>query len=140
MPTNVEVVRRLFKAVEDRDLESLLDCYDAAIEIHEAESLPYGGVYRGHEGARAHAAAWLQAWGPLQTPAERRLDATFLAGDGDAVCALFRLRAVDPEGDRRLDAPEVGVYEIRDDRVVRSQMFHADSRAMARFLEEAGRA
>ena len=60
MSQDVELVRRLFNAVEDRDLEALLDCYDAAIEIHEADSLPYGGVYRGHEGARAHAAAWLE--------------------------------------------------------------------------------
>ena len=33
----------------------------------------------------------------------------------------------------------VGVYDIRGDKIVRSQMFHADSAAVARFLKEAGR-
>ena len=137
MSENGELVRRLFKAVEDRDLQAVLDCYDEDIEIHEAPSLPYGGVYRGHEGAIQHAAGWLGAWGPLQSPAEYRLDATFLEGEDDTVGAVFRLRAVDDQHGERLDAPEVGIYKVRDGKVVRSQMFHADSAAVLDFLERA---
>lgn len=137
MSEKVDVVRRLFKAVEERDLQALLDCYDEDVEIHEAESLPYGGVYRGHDGVVEHAAAWTKAWGPLQTPEEHRLDATFLDGEGDTVGATFRHRAVDRNRGEHLDGPEVGIYEVRGGKVVRSQMFHADSAAVARFLEEA---
>lgn len=137
MSANVELVRRLFKAVEERDLQAVLDCYDERVEIHEAESLPYGGVHRGHVGAVEHAAGWTEAWGPLQTPAEYRYDASFLEGEGDTIVALFRHRAVDRERGERLDGPEVGVYEIRGEKIVRSQMFHADSAAVARFLENA---
>jgi uncharacterized protein len=50
------------RAVEERDLEGVLAAYDSEVEIHEADSLPYGGVYRGHEGAVQHAAGYLQAW------------------------------------------------------------------------------
>jgi len=37
MSDEVAVVRRLFAAVEDRDLQSMLACYADDVEIHEAE-------------------------------------------------------------------------------------------------------
>ena len=36
MSEPIDVVRRMFKAVEDRDLERLLSCYDEQVEINEA--------------------------------------------------------------------------------------------------------
>ena len=48
---------------------------------------------------------------------------------------LFTHRAVDRPCGRRLAEPEVSVYRVREGRVVRSQMFHADSAAVAGFLE-----
>jgi hypothetical protein len=81
-----------------------------------------------------------EAHQPDRGPSAQFHGALHPANSGDAVCALFRLRSVDPEGDQRLDATEVGVYEVRGGRIVRSQMFRADSGAVARFLEEAGRA
>lgn len=41
---NVEIVKRLFDAVERRDLAGVLAIYDSQIVIREAESLPYGGM------------------------------------------------------------------------------------------------
>jgi uncharacterized protein len=131
-----DVVRRLFRAVEERG-PYVLDCYADDVEIHEAESLPYGGVYRGHDGARRHIARWRSTWDRFQTDAERRLDAVFVDGEGDTVAVVFRHRAVDPETGRRLDAAEVGIYEVRDGKIVRSQMFHSDTAAVLRFLAEA---
>ena len=49
MSDEVAVVRRLFAAVEDRDLQRMLACYADDVEIHEAEVLPYGGTWRGRE-------------------------------------------------------------------------------------------
>jgi ketosteroid isomerase-like protein len=130
-----DVVRRLFEAVEARDLEGVLDCYDEAVEIHESPALPYGGVYRGRDGAVRHALAFVEAWGRYQTRAEVRMDPRFAAGDDGVVTVVFRHRAADPRRGERLDEPEVSVYEVRDGRIVRSQMFHADPSALARFLD-----
>ena len=135
MSAKGDVVRRLFKAVEER-APYVLDCYAEDIEIHEAESLPYGGVYRGHDGAQRHIAGWRGTWERFQTDAERRLDAVFIDGEGDTVAAVFHHRAVDPGSGRRFDAPEVGIYDVRGGKVVRSQMFHADTAAVLRFLAE----
>ena len=134
MSDDVDVVRRLFAAVEDRDFGGLLACYADDIEINEAEVLPYGGVWHGGEGVVAHAAGFMAAWGDLQGAEEARLDAQFFSDGAGTVCAVFRHRAIDTRTGARFDAPEVGVYKVRGQRVVRSQMFHADSAAVVEFL------
>jgi uncharacterized protein len=139
MSDDVDVVRRLFAAVEDRDFDGLLACYSDDIEINEADALPYGGVWRGRDGVAGHAAGFMRAWGDLQGAEEARLDAQFFSDGTGTVCAVFRLRALDPVSGARFDAPEVGVYQVRGERVVRSQMFHADSAEVVRFLDEVNR-
>ena len=138
MTDDVEVVRRLFAAVEDRDLDRVLDCYTDDVEITEADVLPYGGVWRGREGAVAHSEGFMRAWGGLQGPEESRLDARFWGDGSGTVCAVFRHRARDHASGKRFDAPEVGIYRVRDNRVARSQMFHADSAALVDFLGAVG--
>jgi ketosteroid isomerase-like protein len=137
MSDDIDVVRRLFDAVEARDLDRVLDCYSDDVEIAEAEVLPYGGVWRGREGAAGHAEAFMRAWGGLQGPEESRLDARLWGDGAGTVCAVFHHRARDRVSGNRFDAPEVGIYRIRDGRVAASQMFHADSAAVIRFLSKA---
>lgn len=135
MSKNVEVVRRLFAAVEQRDLSGMLECYHEEVEIHEAASLPYGGVYRGLEGAVRHASGFQETWGRFQPTADHALGGVFSEGDDGAIVAIFRHRAVDPARGLRLDEAEVGVYRMRDDKIVHSQMLHFDTAALLRFLD-----
>jgi uncharacterized protein len=134
MSANIDVVRRLFRAVEKRDLATVLDSYHEDIEINESGSLPYGGVYHGHDGVRRHAEQFMNAWGEYQGEDEVKLDATFTETDDGRVVALFRHRAFDPERGERLDTPEIGVYEVREGKVARSQMFHFDPLPLDGFL------
>lgn len=60
-----------------------------------------------------------------------------LPGEGGTVAALIRHRAVDPDGGGWLDLPEVAVYKVRGEKVIHSQMFHADPLALVRFLQRA---
>ena len=136
MSDDVAVVQLLFAAVEDRDLGSLLACYSEDVEITEADALPYGGVWRGTEGAVGHAMGFMETWGELQGPEEARLNARFWGDGAGTVCALFRHRAVDAATGRRFDAAEVGIYRVREGRVVRSQMFHADTASVIAFLKD----
>ncbi len=130
---NVETVRRLFRAVEERDLAGVLEVYDPEIVIHEANSLPYGGDHHGHDGAKRHAYGYLRAWNDLQSPQEKKLDATFVDA-GDHVVVHFRQRAHAVEG-KNIDLPVVGVYEVRGGRVVESRMFNFDTVEISDFLE-----
>lgn len=126
---NVETIRGLFAGVEERDLEAYLAAGHPEVVIREPVSLPYGGEYRGLEGMRRHAAGWMRTWAVLQPGEERKLDAAFIDA-GDYVVARWRLRARAPAGDGILDMPMVGIYELRDGKLVGAQMFYSDTAAL----------
>jgi ketosteroid isomerase-like protein len=135
---NVETIRNLFRGVEERDLGTYLAACDREVVIREPGSLPYGGEYHGLEGLRQHAAGWMRTWAPLQPEEERKLDAAFIDA-GDHVLARWRLRARATDGSGTLNMPMVGIYELRDGKLVGAQMFYSDTAAVLRFLENAGR-
>jgi ketosteroid isomerase-like protein len=135
---NVETIRNLFRGVEERDLGTYLAACDREVVIREPGSLPYGGEYHGLEGLRQHAAGWMRTWAPLQPEEERKLDAAFIDA-GDHVIARWRLRARATDGSGTLNMPMVGIYELRDGKLVGAQMFYSDTAAVLRFLENAGR-
>jgi ketosteroid isomerase-like protein len=130
---NVETVRRLFKAVEERDLAGTLVRYDPEIVIREASFLPYGGTYHGHEGAKQHARGFALAWGKSQAGDEKLLDADFLDA-GDRVVVLFRLKGLAAKSGRKIDVPVVGTYRVRGGKVVEYQMFYSDTTEVMQFL------
>jgi len=141
-PDPVEVVLAAFRAVETRDRDALYALYHPEVEFHEAPSLPYGGTYRGKDASRPPgelAETWSSTWDPLQpTEVERSMGPRFVAARGEEVVVLWRQRAVAPSGER-LDAPVLGLYEVRDGMFARAQMFHFDTAAVVRFLATARR-
>jgi ketosteroid isomerase-like protein len=64
------------------------------------------------------------------------MDPRVVAGNGREVTVLYRQRALSPTGER-LDAPVIGLYEVRDGRFARAQMFHFDTAGILGFLERA---
>ena len=130
---NVDAARRLFKAVEQRDLAGVLSAYDPDIVIREAPSLPYGGVYHGLEGALRHASGYAQAWAAVQAPADMATDPVFLDA-GEYGVVLWRQRGSTSDG-RKLDMQAVSIYKMRDGKIIESQMFHTDTKAILQFLE-----
>ena len=126
---NVAAIRRLFAAVEQRDLAGVLAAYAPDVVIDEAESLPYGGTYRGLDGGERHAYAYEATWAPLQEPGARSLDVEVLDA-GETVVVLWRQRGQTPDGTRSIDLPAVSVYRMHDGRVAESRMFHQDTAAI----------
>jgi ketosteroid isomerase-like protein len=143
MQTNEEVVLAVIRAVEERDADALFELYHDDVELYEAPSLPYG--YEGISGKAAMheqletapETTWLGTWGPLQpTEAERRMDPRVVATGGDEVTLLYTTRAVAPNGER-FDSPVFALYEVRDGKFARAQMFHYDTAGILAFLERA---
>jgi ketosteroid isomerase-like protein len=140
--SNAEVVLSAFRAVEERDVDALFATYHDDVEFHDASSLPYGGTVRGKAAIRAQLEAapeetWLGTWGPLQpTEAERRMDPRVVAVDGEEVAVLYTQRALSPDGER-FEAPVFGLYEVRDSKFARAQMFHYDTASIVAFLARA---
>ena len=143
--TNAEVALAVIHAVEKRDREALFELYHDDVELHDAPSLPYAYTARGKSAMReqlemASGTTWLGTWGPLQpTDKERRMDPRVAATNGDEVTVLYTTRAVAPDGER-FESPVLALYEMRDGKLVRAQMFHYDTAAILAFLERAARA
>ena len=130
---NEGIIRRLFEAVEERKIEPMLEIYHPDVVVREADSLPYGGEYRGHDGVVQHGLGYVRTWDPVQTDEDRELQLEFV-GVGDTVFVLWRQKAHARDGSR-LDLPAISVYRLRNGRVVESQMHHLDTAALVEFLE-----
>jgi len=139
---NIEIVLAALKAVEERDAEGLFALYHDDVEFLEPASLPYGGSVRGKQAVQDRLASapedtWIGTWGPLQpTEHERRMDPRVVAASGDEVVVVWQQRAVAPSGER-FEAPVLSLYEVRDGKFARAQMFHFDTAAIVEFLERA---
>jgi hypothetical protein len=60
------------------------------------------------------------------------MDARVVATNDREVVVLYRQRALGPAGER-FDAPVLGLYEVREAKFARAQMFHFDT-AVVEFL------
>jgi uncharacterized protein len=138
MSDAADVVLQAFRAVEGRDHEALVALYHPEVEFHEAPSLPYGGTSLGKEIVAADM-GWLETWGPLQPSAtERSMNPRVISAAGDEVVVLYWQRAMAPSGER-FEAPVLGLYEVREGKFARAQMFHFDTAAVLDFLARASR-
>jgi ketosteroid isomerase-like protein/uncharacterized protein YciI len=131
---NKRAVNALFEAVDRRDRDGVRAAYDENITIHEAASLPYGGDYRGSEGALRHGQGFRAAWDRFQPRAARGLDPRIIA-DGDHVVVLWCHKVENAETGDNLELPAVSVYRMENAKIADSRMFHFDTAALLRFLE-----
>jgi uncharacterized protein len=131
---NAEVMLEIFSAIERRDAQQVLDLCHADVEFHWPPSLPYGGTSRGQKDGRP---TWGDTWIPLQpTEAERRMDPRVIATSEEEVVVFWRQRGVSTAGDR-FDGPVLGLYQVREGKLARAQMFYFDTVALVSFLANA---
>jgi ketosteroid isomerase-like protein len=137
---NVQVMLDLFRAIEERDpndrnVERELSFYQPDVEFQWPPALPYGGTSRGL--ARRSSPDWNTTWTPSQpTQAERRMDPLVIGANDHQVVILYHQRGISPSGER-FDGEVIGLYELRDFKLARAQMFYFDEAACARFLQRA---
>ncbi len=131
---NAELMLEVFGAIERRDAQRVLGLCHADVEFHWPPSLPYGGVAQGFGGDRPR---WTETWMPLQpTQAELQMEPRIVAATDREVVVLWRQRGLSPNGER-LDTPVLGLYQVRDGKLARAQMFYFDPVAVADFLVRA---
>jgi ketosteroid isomerase-like protein len=133
---NVKTLLETFDAIEQRDERRFRELVDPAFESHWPPCLPYGGTARGLEPPLGRV-RWSDTWAPLQpTTAERRMEPRVVGASGDEVVALYRQRGVNPSG-VRFDGEVLGLYQFREGKLARAQMFYFDTVALADFLTKA---
>jgi len=126
---NVDLVLEVFHAIERRNRAGVLSLCQPDVEFLWPPSLPCGGGLGG---------TWAQTWLPLQpTWAEQRMDPRVVAASEHEVVVLWQQRGARSTGER-LETPVLGLYEVRDQKLARAQMFYFDPVAVADFLVRAG--
>ena len=130
--TNVTIMQEIFRAIEQRDQQKVFQLFDSEFEIHWPQSLPYGGSARG---IMPSGPTWGQTWDPLQpTGAERSMDARVIASSGDEAVVLWKQRGLNKKGER-FEGEVLGLYRLRNGKLVRAQMFYFDTAAVKKFLD-----
>jgi ketosteroid isomerase-like protein len=131
---NVQVILRIFRAIEQRDPTSMDELLHPSAEFIWPPGLPYEGTWR--PAAPTHP-GWGETWAALQpTEAERRLDPRVIAASENEVVVLWQQRGKSPCGEE-IDSQVLGLYRFMDGKLVRGQMFYFDPGGVARFLDRA---
>ena len=125
----VRLVGEMYEAFARRDAAAVLERLHPDVEIHQSELVPWGGHYRGHEGARDFFGRVLGAIDSTVT-IERLIDA------GDHVAAVGRTRGHIRASGAAFDAAVVHVWTVRDGRITRLEVY-IDTPAMQAALGSA---
>ena len=121
---NVDVVRRMFAAFAERDLEAMLASMDEEVEfLPVTANLTTGGVpYRGHDGIARYLEDVAGVWPQLRIYPEELRDL------GDSVVALGRVRA--RGGGMIIDQPTGWVFKMRAGRILRGRVYGTQEEAL----------
>ncbi|PYK67796.1 MAG: hypothetical protein DME50_01285 [Verrucomicrobia bacterium] len=122
---NKKLLLSVFTAVEQRNDQRFSELLHPDFEIHWPPSLPYGA---------GQGRTWTDTWDPLQpTEEERRMDPRVVAASENEVVVRWRQRGLSPSGER-FDGEVLGLYEVREQKLARAQMFYFDTAAVVAFL------
>jgi ketosteroid isomerase-like protein len=115
---NIEFVQGLYAAFARGDVPAVLAGFADDIEWHEAEGMPYGGVYSGGE------AVLQNVFGPISTDVEGfAATPEEYIGSGDTVAVVARYTGTGKVTGKTLDVPAVHVWEIHDGKLTRFRQF-----------------
>jgi ketosteroid isomerase-like protein len=114
---NVEIVRRLYEAVANRDTEAVLALYDAQAEFdmsqHPAREFVGQNLYRGHEGVRSVFRERYEAWETIEDDLDEVIDA------GDKVVSVVTTRGRGRASGAEVELHHAGVWTVRDGKIAR---------------------
>jgi uncharacterized protein len=126
MEQNVKVVKGIYDAFGKGDVPAVLAAMADDIEWHEAEGMPYGGVYHGGEAVAEN------VFGPItQDVADFTVTPEEFVASGDTVAVVGRYTGTGKSSGNGLDVPFVHVWDARGGKIARFRQF-VDT---AKFLE-----
>ena len=132
----VDVVLQVFRSVEERNPQLAAEVYHDDLEFHWPRPLPYAGSSYGLKASMERRPGWAETRDRFQSESDRGLGARVIASSDDEVVVLWHQRGRDRAG-RELDTPVLGLYQVRDGKLARAQMFYFDPLAAAEFLAQA---
>jgi ketosteroid isomerase-like protein len=110
---NVQVVRRLERLFNDRDLGAYMELYDPSVEWQVSDEDPDATVHRGREQVRAYLEGWIDAFGDL------RIHIEDLSEAGDTVQVVLRFTGQGTGSGAPLEERFGFVFHLHDGRVTK---------------------
>jgi ketosteroid isomerase-like protein len=104
---------------------TLAPYFAADVVLHQADALPYGGIWRGHDGMEQFFVAMSQTWEAFEM-----VEQEFLSATGTAV-VLTRVHALARVTGRELDFPILQTIRIVDGRISDVRPFYWDTAAIS---------
>jgi uncharacterized protein len=105
--------------------DPLAPFFAADVELHQAEALPYGGVWRGHDGIERFFLAMSETWDVFEM-----VEQEFLA-TGDTAVVLTQVHARARRTQRRVDFPILQTIRIEAGQIAEVRPFYWDTAAIA---------
>lgn len=106
--------------------QSLAPFFAADVVLHQAEALPYGGTWRGHQGMERFMVAMSQAWELFEM-----VEQTYLATEGTIV-VLTQVHARARVTGQELDFPILQTITVKDGHITEVRPFYWDTAAIAK--------
>ena len=116
MQRDVEKVEELYAAIGWRDVGALLMLMAHDVEIVQSAELPWGGVYRGHDGVR-------QFLGKLAEHIESHVEIESLIDAGEHVVAVGRTVGKTRATNLEFSVPVDHVWTLHDGQVTRFESY-----------------
>jgi uncharacterized protein len=110
---DVELVRRVFQAINERDVDAMLDAYHPDADLSTLTSeLVQGNAYRGHSGIREYFSSFADVWEELHLEPEEIRDL------GDRILVVGRWSSRGKESGAAVESPAAWIFAVRDGRIV----------------------
>ncbi|HKQ51914.1 MAG TPA: nuclear transport factor 2 family protein [Pyrinomonadaceae bacterium] len=121
-----ELVRNIYDAYARRDLAAALSRFSPEVEFVQTNLLPWGGSYRGLEGAQA-------SLGQLIAHVDSRVEVEETFSAGDQVVVVGRTRGTARASGAPFDLRAVHVWTVVEGRITRFEAY-IDTPAMLKAL------
>jgi hypothetical protein len=113
---NIDAIRRVYDALASRDASAIQEVFAPDVTIRQSPELPWGGDYEGLDGA-------FTFFLTLVEHIESQVTTDSLFAADDHVVQTGRTRGTVRANGASFDIPEVHVWELRDGKVVRYQVY-----------------
>jgi ketosteroid isomerase-like protein len=120
-PDHRQLVLNAYAAISSGDLDAFYSCFHEDVVLHEAESLPYGGCYRGLAELKHGVAKVFDAW------ADFRFHVEEVAAAGDMAFVYLHGCGTGKKTGKTFAFPFVEVWRFRQGKVIELRPFYWDT-------------
>lgn len=124
--TNLDIVKKIYQLGATGDFAAMASLFDPDIVVHEADHLPYGGVYRGAAGM----GELMKKLNGFVKGFLVKTEQFFVSGDD--VAALIRVTGTSRATGEPIDMPVMEVWTLKNGRATSIRPFYWDTAEFAR--------